>query len=426
MVQSPRLNRRSFTKLVLATAGTVMAPALLARGAARIIVVGGGVAGLTTARRLAGKGDGAEVVLIEPNKFYTTPFFSNRVLAGLNALEDFTFGYDVPAAQKNLRIIHDRAINGDPGNQTLTLAGGATLAYDRLIVAPGTALNTSDISGYNAATAQIFPHAYSGSSGDQWGLLRDQIFAMDDGGVVIISAPKRPYKCTPAPYERAALIAWYLTRHKPKSKVLILDSKSEFPLMDAMIEVWDSKFSDMIEWVSADFGGAVAGVNNKERAVFADGEKFSPDVGNIIPPQRAAVIAHELGLVDDSGWCPVNPLTFESTRQAGIHVLGDAIDGGDMPKSASAAHRQALSAAIAINNLLNGRSNPTAELENACYFLTEPEQALVVGGRYNIADGRINGVEGYSSDPGEDRDVRRGTAQKAEQWYKTVTSEMFD
>jgi sulfide dehydrogenase [flavocytochrome c] flavoprotein chain len=420
----PTVRRRTFNALLLASIGVSIAPSLLAGSKVRVVIIGGGAAGASAAQILAGTGK-IDVVLVEANGRYTTPFFTNRALANLQPLESFTFGYDKLAAHDNIRVIHDRVIGGDPVKRTVRLADGGNLPYDRLIVAPGTSLLTEQIEGYGPKTAEMFPHAYNGSSATQWTLLIRQIQTMDDGGLVVITAPERPYKCTPAPYERASLIGGYLHKHKPKSKVLILDAKVEFPLMDAMLEVWEAKFGDLIEWVSADFGGAITAVNNKTRTIITDDEPFSPAVGNIIPPQRAGSIAKILNLADDSGWCPVNPLTFESTRQQNIHVLGDAIDAGDMPKSAAAAYQQALSASTAITNLLTGSSRPIPKLENACYFLTEPGQALVVGGRYRATKDRIIGTEGYSSDPGESVATRQDTARQADQWYRDLTKAMF-
>jgi len=419
------LRRRTFSGLLLATIGSTLAVPLFALPKAHVVVIGGGVAGATIARRLANAGAGIDVTLIEPNRRYTTPFFSNRSLAGLQSIEMFTHGYDRLSSKDGIAVVHDRVVDGDPTGKTVRLAGGQTLAYDRLVVCPGTSLLTSDIEGYTSDSPQVFPHAYDGSSPDQWLLLRRQIQDMDDGGVVIISAPARPYKCTPAPYERASLIAGYLKSSKPKSKLLILDTKVEFPMMDVLIADWENRFGNLVEWISADFGGTVSAVDNTARSIRADGETYTPAVANIIPAQRAGAIAATLDLVDDSGWCPVNPQTFASTRHADIHVLGDAIDAGDMPKSASAAHQQALSAAVAIVNLVSGSTVPLPELENACYFLTQAGRGLVVGGRYRVSNGRIAGVEGYSSAPGERTEIRQKTAERAEKWYGDVTHDMF-
>ena len=82
------------------------------------------------------------------------------------------------------------------------------------------------------------PHAWTG--GPQTVLLRRQLEAMADGGLVVISAPATPYRCPPAPYERASLIAHYLKANKPKSKVMILDAKDGFSKQNLFEEAWRS------------------------------------------------------------------------------------------------------------------------------------------------------------------------------------------
>ena len=47
-------------------------------------------------------------------------------------------------------------------------------------------------------------------------------------------------------------------------------------------------------------------------------------VVNVIPPQYAGQIARDSGLANQTGWCPIDPATFESRQVPGIHVVGDA------------------------------------------------------------------------------------------------------
>ena len=98
-----------------------------------------------------------------------------------------------------------------------------TLTYDKLVAAPGISLQWNAIQGYDQSASQVFPHAWL--AGPQTMLLRQQIMDMRDGGLIIIGAPPNPFRCPPGPYERASLVANYLTKYKPKSKVLILDPK---------------------------------------------------------------------------------------------------------------------------------------------------------------------------------------------------------
>lgn len=419
-------NRRQIVGGGLAAAGLgLFAPAVIGAARPRVIVVGGGPAGVIAARRLAADFPAIDVTLIEANRGYVTPFFSNRYLAGMQDLEATRFDYLAIGRIAGLRLIHHRvtAIEGD--RRTLRLADGSRVGYDRLILAPGVSLMGGAIDGYGAGAETAMPHAYGGTTAAQWRLLRRQLTAMEDGGLVVITVPPRPYRCTPAPYERASLIAHYLVRHKPRSKLLILDANDTFPLMGAMLDAWDAEFGDTIEWLSGDFGGALIAVDPAGRALITEDESFTADVANVIPPQRAGSLALSAELADDSGWCPVDASDFSSRRADGIHVLGDAIDPGDMPRSAFAAAAQARVCVAALGSALTGREAPPPALENACYFLLGDDDGLVSGGRYRIADGRISGIEGYSSSADEDPETRREVAQAGERWFTDLTVEMF-
>jgi NADPH-dependent 2,4-dienoyl-CoA reductase/sulfur reductase-like enzyme len=417
--------RRTFGKLTLAAIGAVCAPAAIGKARARVCVVGGGPAGTTAARHLAANFDGLHITLIEANSRYTTPFFCNRYLAGLRPLETFIHNYERVAAAERITVVHDRVRTIYTEHKTLRLAVGRDLPYDRLVIGPGVSFIDNLIEGYGAEAERALPHAYIGSMPEQWQILRRQLEAMENGGVVAISVPKRPYRCHPAPYERASLVANYLTRDKPRSKVLILDANNTFPLMDVMLEDWEERLGETIEWVSADFGGAVVAVDRAARTLTTVDDRIKADVANVIPPQQAGTLAVSAGLTDDSGWCPVDPLTFESQRITGIHVIGDAIEPGDMPRSAFAAHSQAKVCAVAIGNALTGESLSAPELSNRCYFLLRQAAGLIVGGRYRASNNRIEGIEGFASQAGEDSTVRKATSEAAERWYAEITTAMF-
>jgi len=418
-------SRRKFGKIALASTGVLFAPTVLGGAKARVVVIGGGAGGATAVRALVSRFQGLEILLIEANRHYVTPFYSNRYLAGLRSLESLTHGYDEIDRAPGVRVIHEMVAAIDAEKKQVYLQDGGKVSYHRLIVAPGTDLIHDAILGYNPVAEKVLPHAYNGTTADQWKILHDQLRAMEDGGLVIITVPRRPYRCAPAPYERASLIAAYLIRRKPRSKILILDANQTFPLMDVMLEAWNKHFNQVIEWVSSDFGGAVHAVDPTTRSIMTADDRFLAAVANVIPPQRAGSLAKLTGLAGENGWCPVNPRTFESRYQNDIHVLGDAIDAGDMPKSASAASSQALVCAVAVGNALTESSRPVPRLTNACYFLIRERNALVVGGRYRATDRLIIGVEGFASEPGEDDGVRAATAKAADRWYEGITRKMF-
>jgi NADPH-dependent 2,4-dienoyl-CoA reductase/sulfur reductase-like enzyme len=108
--------------------------------------------------------------------------------------------------------------------------------YDRLVIAPGIAFDPIAGLDTDALRAQ-FPHAWQ--AGAQTTTLRDQLRAMPDGGTFVMTVPMAPYRCPPGPYERACVVADWLKRNKPRSKVLVLD---ENPGITAEPESFDRAF----------------------------------------------------------------------------------------------------------------------------------------------------------------------------------------
>jgi hypothetical protein len=211
--------------------------------------------------------------------------------------------------------------------RVVTLTNGAPASYDRLVLAPGIDINWGALPGYNEAASERMPHAWK--AGEQTLLLRRQLEAMEDGGTVIISAPANPFRCPPGPYERASLIAYYLKTKKPKSKLIILDAKDAFSKQRLFENAWKELYPGMLEWVSLSAGGKVTSVDASSRTFVTEFGKHKASVANVIPPQKAGRIAERAGVTDRSGWCPVEPVAFESKQQPNIHVIGDAaIMGG--------------------------------------------------------------------------------------------------
>lgn len=420
------LTRRIFGRLMggAAVAAAGLASAVVARSKPKVVVVGGGAAGASAVVYLARNFPGIDITLIEANPRYTTPFFASRYLGGLAPLDFISHGYGTLSDKYGVSVLHAAATAIDAENKTVVLKDGTRVPYDRLIAAPGIDFKYGQIDGYDELAAAVLPHAYKADA--QIAVLKKQLLAMEDGGVFAISSPSRPYRCPPAPYERASIIAHYLKIHKPKSKILILDSKDEFPMSEVMSEIWSRDYPDMIEWVPAEFGGNIKAVDVKSRTLISDEERFQADVVNIIPDQHAARIAHVSGLADKTGWCPVDARTFESSLAPGVHLIGDAIDPGDMVKSAYSAHSQAQACAAAVGALLSGQSNPTAGLlTSTCFFIVAPERGVKLGGTYKASGGRLTGQTGSISQVGEAPEIRKKTAEEGDAWYAGIIRDMF-
>jgi sulfide dehydrogenase [flavocytochrome c] flavoprotein chain len=406
-----------------AIAALLPAPGL-AQAKARIVVLGGGFAGATCARALRRADPRFEVTLVEPNPSFTACPFSNAVIAGLRSIEAQRFGYDA-IRNEGVAVVPEQATAVNPQARRVTLRGGAALDYDRLVLAPGIAIRWNALLGYDEAAAAVMPHAWL--AGDQTLLLRRQLEAMVDGGTVVISAPANPFRCPPGPYERASLIAHYLKKAKPRSKLIILDAKDNFSKQRLFQNAWQQLYPELIEWVSLSNGGKVISVDAKTRTLVTDFATHKADVANIIPPQRAAEIAQLAGVADGTGWCPIDPITFESRLQPNIHVIGDAAIAGAMPKSAFAANAQAKVCAIAVAALLHGDTPSPPKLINTCYSLVAPDYGISIAGVYHPAGGQLADVEGAGGVSPIDApaDFRALEAAYAEAWFRTITAETF-
>jgi sulfide dehydrogenase [flavocytochrome c] flavoprotein chain len=416
--------RREFSGLVGTTLLAAISPRIARSDAkARVVVIGGGVGGATVARYIAANTETIVVTLVEPKRKYITCFFSNLYLAGLRSLDSLNHGYGTLAQQYGITVIHESAAMIDPVAKTVGLDSGAKLPYDRLVLAPGIAFKFGGIDGYDEAATQIMPHAWN--AGSQSELLRRQLESMEDGGVFVLVVPPDPFRCPPAPYERASLVAYYFKQYKPRAKILILDAKDTFKAQDLFEDAWARHYPGMIEWLPAQFTGGVKAVDVKARTVLTAGDTFKGAVVNFIPAQTAGDLARQAGLADKSGWCPVDPVTFESTLQPGIHLVGDAIHGGDMPKSAFSANSQAKACAFAIAASLGGSEHFPPHLFNSCYTFFSPNDAFSNAINFKPDAGKLKAVNTFVSRIDESPEIRRRAAHQAVGWYAAFTRDLF-
>ena len=418
--------RRQFLKLGAAATASVLGPrrARAQASGPRVVVVGGGFAGASCARALRQADPKIAVTLVEPNATFTACPFSNSVIVGMREISAQQFTYERVAAD-GITIARTTATAIDAPAKSVTLADGAKLTYDRLVLAPGIDIRWGALPGYDEAASAQMPHAWR--AGDQTLLLRRQLETMDDGGLVVIAAPANPFRCPPGPYERASLIAHFLKTKKPKSKLLVLDAKDAFSKQRLFQAAWAELYPGLLEWVPLSKGGNVTSVEPATRTLVTDFGKHQAKVANVIPPQKAGRIAEAAGVTDRSGWCPIDPVTFESKLQPGIHVIGDAAIAGAMPKSAFAANSQAKVCAAAVAALVGGGTPSNPKLINTCYSLVAPDYGISVAGVYQPTNGQLADVPGAGGVSPSDapREARKAEAVLAEAWFRTITGEVF-
>jgi sulfide dehydrogenase [flavocytochrome c] flavoprotein chain len=348
---------------------------------AKVVVIGGGYGGATAAKYVRMLSDyKIDVILIEPNDAFISCPISNLVVGGSKQISDITSAYSGLSKNHGITVVKDMATAIDSNSKTVTLARGATIAYDKLVVSPGVELMMGSIEGLAQAqsSGQILQ---AWKAGAETVALRKQLQDMPDGGTFAITIPLAPYRCPPGPYERACQVAWYFKQAKPKSKVLILDGNPDVTSKGALFKkVWAEQYKGMIEY-RADH--KVTAVDAKTSTVkFEIQEDFKASVLNVLPSMRAGTIAQQAGLNNQANnrWCGVNYQSFESTAAKDVHVLGDSIQiAPGMPKSGHMANSHAKVAAAAIVAQLSGwEINPAPMLTNTCYSFVDDKNVVHV------------------------------------------------
>ena len=430
MTNKADFNRRDFIKTAgVLGAGVLGALALTPHAMAmgkkppigRVVVIGGGYAGTSAAKyiRMWSMG-GIEVVVIEPSPQFVSCPLSNLVLGGSQQINDLTFGYDLLKQHHGIQWVQDTvtAVNSD-AKKVIMQRGEIT--YDRLIVAPGVDFIYDRLPQLQSVEAQQqIPHAWK--AGWQTVNLRQQLEAMSDGGVFVMTIPQVPYRCPPGPYERVCQVAYYLKAHKASSKIVVLDANAEIVSKKGLFtKVWANNYAGMIDYRP---DSDIVAVDLKTKTVHTEFEQIKADVLNVIPPQRAGKPAQMANLLaSDYPWCEVDFLSYESKLVPYVHVVGDSVASG-LPKSAHMATSQARVCASAIVELMQGRSpDPAPVFANTCYSFVDDKQAMHVANvyRYDAAKKIMVSAEGggVSLAPSD----KEGAYAKA--WARNIWSDVL-
>lgn len=423
------MKRRSFLVGVgsaAVLASPTLALAASASSAPRVVIIGGGFSGATAAKYIRRFSRGKiHVTLVEPLRNFVSCPISNLVLEGSVDIADITNSYNGLPANHGVELVHDTVTRIDQDGRKVHLAGGQTLAWDRLIVSPGIDFMWDRIPGMNNAKAQEqIMHAWK--AGPQTVTLRKQLEAMPDGGRFIITVPEAPYRCPPAPYERACMVASYFKKHKPKSKVQIFDANQDVTSKGGLFKAaWKEHYADIVEHIplfkAVDVDPATRTV------IFELGEKEQADVLNFVPPMRAGNIAVDSGLATANGrWCEVDFLTFASVANDRIHVIGDSIQiAPAMPKSGHMANQHGKNCAAAVTALLMGTQvNPDPIYANTCFSFVTDDQAMHVASvhRYNTEKRTMIPVQGAGG-LSKESTVKEGS--EARTWARSIWTDIL-
>ncbi len=390
----------------------------------RVVVIGGGYGGATAAKYINKWSGGAiEVYLIERESQFVSCPISNLVLGGAQKMDFITHSY-AKLREKGIVVINDEVTAIDPVKKKVSLKKIADLDYDRLVVSPGIDFNFGAIAGLNAEAQKTVLHSWK--AGPQTMALRQQLDSVPNGGVVVLSIPKAPYRCPPGPYERACQVAnLFKQKGNTRSKVVIMDANPDIQSKKGLfMKAWADLYKGMIEY-NANMVVTELDLKGK-RLMTETGDKIGGDVLNLIPPHRAGEIAMKAGLVTVNNlWCGVDWVTMESLAHKNVHVLGDStFSAPGMPKSGHMANQHGKAAAAAIVELMNGRTPMAPTMANTCYSFVDASNVVHVASvhQYDPKDKTMKTVPGSG---GVSTAASEIEGQYALSWARNIWADML-
>jgi NADPH-dependent 2,4-dienoyl-CoA reductase/sulfur reductase-like enzyme len=409
-----------------------------------VVVAGGGMAGMTAAKylRLWG-GSGVAVTLVEPTAVYTSSIMSNLVLNGSRSVASLRFSRDALSSRYGVIPKAGRVVAVDAGARTVRLSDKTVLPYDRLVLAPGVSFD--DAYGLTQADYDTrTPHAWR--AGAQTALLRQQVAAMRNGDVFVMTIPKSPYRCPPGPYERACVVADYLKRTRgPDCRVIVLDENLSIQAERHTFELaFSTIHAGVVSYVPGVSRIAIDAATRQVSYVDPLGgtQVVQAQVVNPIVPHRAAGSAPggwlaRAGLANgtDGRWAHVDVLSYESTAPGaqGIHVIGDASSCG-LPKAGHVANQEAKICADAIVRLLGGDQPFARPVANsACFSPITAKTAswLTAVYQYDAAERKMKVashggqtlVDGAPATATESASINGDNFENMGIWFKTLMSD---
>ena len=414
-------NILKWTSIVVA-GQVVLSKKLLSKSKPRVVVIGSGFGGGTVINYLSNFTDIIELVVIDKNKTIQTCPFSNLVIGDVMSKSDITFNVK---SRPNI-LFNNLEVNYiDSSKKKIIFTNKDIINYDYIILSPGIGFKSAQIDGFNIKDNSNVPHCWDGEKNIIE--FKNRLNSLENNSKIIITSPDYPYRCPPAPYERASMIAYFLKKKGLKFKIFILDSKNSFTKKEVFFQEWKTQYTDSIYWLSRDDGGKVKAFNKKENYIkTSNGENFKGDFIHVIPEQKTSDLISKSNLTS-SDWCEVNPTTFEIKNQKDVFMVGDSIDAGDMPKSAFSANSQAKILSANFINLILQKEFLEPAFLNTCYSFSAKDRAFSISAWYklNPSKDRIVSLGSKESEVIASADERFQESVEAYGWYETITKSVF-
>ena len=354
----------------------------------KIVVVGGGTAGISVAARLRRAGE-ADVAVIEPSDtHYYQPLWT--LVGGGRAPLGITARKEASVMPRGAAWIKARVDGFDPDNNLVHLATGSTVEYDYLVVCPGIQLDWDKIPGVPEAVQG--PFASSNYTYDlapkTWQLIKPL-----RRGTALFTMPAGPIKCAGAPQKIAYLACDYCRQQGVLADirvVLVLPTPGMFGV---------KVFSDVLETVAARYGIEVhksselveVDADNRTAVIVnhADEskEEITYDLMHVVPPQSAPDWVKASPLADAAspfGYVEIDKNTMRHVRYPNIFSLGDC---GSSPNSKTGAAVRKQAPVVTANlRAVMANGQPTQQYDGyaSCPLTTSRNRMLLAEFDYTM------------------------------------------
>ncbi|WP_448587384.1 NAD(P)/FAD-dependent oxidoreductase [Thermocrinis sp.] len=416
--KSSTVSRRDLLKGTIA--GAVAFPSLvyakkerlIRREKTAVVIVGGGYGGVSVANHLKRENPEISVTIIEERPFFVSCPMSNHFLVGLIDFGSLCFSYNSLEA-RGIRVIREKVLDVDFGKKVVRTSEGY-IGYDFLVLSPGIEYDIENKPFYRDSLIYNPPAFKPGSEQIFLKKLLDEF----EGGNIVITVPPPPYRCPPAPYERAALIASMIKKNKLKAQMFFIDA-NERPIINSegFLSAYYDLYVDVATYITS---SQVKDVDVGKKLIKTTHGDFKYDLACIIPPMKASSLLEDIGLLKKGEkWVEVNPLTFE-TRIPNVFVIGDAAQSY-LPKSGYAAYSEGKLVAKIINARIKGKKVEEEYMQMVCYAMVSDKEAIMVETSFRYDNINKRFIPSHK----EDNKRRETTANRYEEWAKGLWRELF-
>lgn len=344
------------------------------------VILGAGFGGLACAAELAqALPPGHRVTLVDEKPSFLMGTTKLWLLDGRRRLGEGE--HAVRGIERlGVRFLQGRVTRLDPATRTVEV-GAERLVADHLVIALGASLAPDALPGLAEGAHNLYT--------PQGAARAHEALAAFQGGDVLVLVSSMPFKCPPAPYEAAMLAKAFLEGRGVQARVSVASPEPQplpvaGPECGATVREWLTE-----RGVEALNGHKPVSVDPSRKEVrFENGVTRRYDLLVAVPPHRAPALLREAGLVDESGWVPVDPATL-ATRVPGVWAIGDCTfvklaNGKPLVKAGVMAEGEGVTIARNIASSVRGEPE-TARFDGkgGCYLeLGRGEAVEVVGDFY--------------------------------------------